>query len=142
MTPNYIRTLLHWQTVKICISSPPPARRFRVPALVQQASDYLAVKDLTDSMANAVHILHGRPAQHGAEGGNAALRTRKGCTGIARLPCADAQPPRMQHASKQNERISDIHEPLCFYVLTGRRLKRPSACWKKKTATTRISSTA
>ena len=32
----------------------------------------------------------------------------------------------MQHASKQNERISDIHEPLCFYVLTGRRLKRPS----------------
>ena len=34
-------------------------RRFRVPALVQQASDYLAVKDLTDSMANAVHILMG-----------------------------------------------------------------------------------
>ena len=28
-----------------------------MPTGLQQASDYLAVKDLTDSMANAVHIL-------------------------------------------------------------------------------------
>lgn len=36
---------------------PSSCASFPGPALVQQASDYLAVKDLTDSMANAVHIL-------------------------------------------------------------------------------------
>ena len=36
---------------------PSSCASFPGPALMQQASDYLAVKDLTDSMANAVHIL-------------------------------------------------------------------------------------
>ena len=36
---------------------PSSCASFPGPALAQQASDYLAVKNLTDSMANAVHIL-------------------------------------------------------------------------------------
>ncbi len=103
MTPSYIRTLLHWQTVKNLCIEPSSCACFRV-LLVQQASDYLAVKDLTDSMANAVH-------SHQATGGGMVpmeemqryLRTRKGCTGIARLPCADAR-SRIQRASKQKRK--------------------------------------
>ena len=95
---------------------PSSCASFPGPALVQQASDYLAVKDLTDSMANAVHILWATGGSMVPKEEMQRYYERGRLLGIARLPCADAQPPRMQHASKQKTKgflIFMSHSVLC-----------------------------